>query len=210
MESMLYLVRGDDAGIRPGARWNGIGMRGNASSPMRFEGVHLDAGRALSAEAKGMETMLGVVLPFFMLGSAAVSVGICEAAVQATQKHMVSTRFEHTGQLLADLPNLRARLAEMRIETDRARAHLASAIAAVESPGPSTQLLVLQSKPAAAEAAVKVTEIGMRACGGAAFGRRVGLERYFRDARAAIVMAPTTDHTHEFIGRALCGMELFG
>ena len=49
----------------------------------------------------------------------------------------------------------------------------------------------------------------MRACGGAAYSRRVGLDRQFRDARAAIVMAPTTDHTYEFIGRALCGMDLF-
>jgi alkylation response protein AidB-like acyl-CoA dehydrogenase len=72
-----------------------------------------------------------------------------------------------------------------------------------------TQLLVLESKAAAAESAAKVTEIGMRACGGAAFGRKVGLERQFRDARASLVMAPTTDHVHEFIGRALCGMELF-
>jgi alkylation response protein AidB-like acyl-CoA dehydrogenase len=97
----------------------------------------------------------------------------------------------------------------MRVETDRARAHLVAVLAAVENPGPTTQLLVLESKAAAAESAVKVTEIAMRACGGAAFGRRLGLDRQFRDARAAIVMAPTTDHTNDFIGRALCGMELF-
>jgi len=209
MQSTLYLVLKDDAGVSVGAPWNGIGMRGNASSPMKFEGVHVDGSRALSEEAKGLDTMLGVVLPFFMLGNAAISVGICEAATRATQAHITSARFEHTDSKLSDLPNLRARLAEMRIETDRARAHLASVIASVENPGPTTQLLVLESKAAAAESAVKVTEIGMRACGGAAFGRRVGLERQFRDARASIVMAPTTDHTHEFIGRALCGMELF-
>jgi len=209
MQSTLYLVLKDDAGVSVGAPWNGIGMRGNASSPMKFEGVHVDGSRALSEEAKGLDTMLGVVLPFFMLGNAAISVGICEAATRATQAHITSARFEHTDSKLSDLPNLRARLAEMRIETDRARAHLASVIASVENPGPMTQLLVLESKAAAAESAVKVTEIGMRACGGAAFGRRVGLERQFRDARASIVMAPTTDHTHEFIGRALCGMELF-
>ena len=199
---------GPDYGLSP-EPWNGIGMRGNASSPMTFEGVKVDESRALSAEGKGMDTMLGVVLPVFNLGIAAISVGICEAAVGATQKHLVSTTFEHTGKKLSDLPNQRARLAEMRIETDRARAHLRSVIDSVESPGPTTQLLVLESKTAAAESAVKVTEIGMRACGGAAFGRKVGLERQFRDARAAIVMAPTTDHVHDFIGRALCGMELF-
>jgi alkylation response protein AidB-like acyl-CoA dehydrogenase len=86
---------------------------------------------------------------------------------------------------------------------------LVSVLDALESPGPATQLLVLESKAAATEAAVKVTEVGMRACGGAAFSKHLELERHFRDARAAIVMAPTTDHLHEFIGRALCGMEVF-
>jgi len=209
MQSMLYLVTKEDDGLSVGSPWNGIGMRGNASSPMKLEGVHVDDSRALSEEAKGMDAMLGIVLPWFMLGNAAISVGICETAVRATQAHLVSTTFENSGSKLSDLPNLRARLAEMRIETDRARAHLVAVISSVENPGPTTQLLVLESKSAAAEAAVKVTEIGMRACGGAAFGRKVGLERQFRDARASIVMSPTTDHIHDFIGRALCGMELF-
>ncbi len=208
-QSMLYLVLADDSGVTVREPWNGIGMRGNASSPMSFERVALAPERALSAEGKGMEAMLGVVLPFFMLGNAATSLGIAEAAVAATQRHLTGSRFEHTDSTLADLPNLRARLADMRIETDRARAHLVAVIDAIESPGPSTQLLVLESKVAAAEAAVRVTELAMRACGGAAFGRRLGLERQFRDARASVVMAPTTDHVHEFIGRALCGKELF-
>jgi alkylation response protein AidB-like acyl-CoA dehydrogenase len=50
----------------------------------------------------------------------------------------------------------------------------------------------------------------MKACGGAAFSKHLSLERNFRDARAADVMAPTTDVLLDFIGRALCGMELFG
>ena len=39
---------------------------------------------------------------------------------------------------------------------------------------------------------------------------RDGIERLFRDARAPIVMAPTSDVAYEFIGRALCGLEVFG
>jgi alkylation response protein AidB-like acyl-CoA dehydrogenase len=38
----------------------------------------------------------------------------------------------------------------------------------------------------------------------------VGVERHFRDARAATVMAPTTDALYDFIGKALCGLPLFG
>ena len=110
---------------------------------------------------------------------------------------------------LADLPNLRTRLAKMRTETDRARAHLICALDAVEASAPNAMLLVLEAKAAAAESAMLVTDLGMQTCGGAAFSKHLSLERNFRDARAASVMAPTTDVLYEFIGRALCGMELF-
>jgi len=49
----------------------------------------------------------------------------------------------------------------------------------------------------------------MRVCGGAAFRREVGVERRFRDARAGTVMAPTTDQLYDFIGKAICGLEVF-
>jgi alkylation response protein AidB-like acyl-CoA dehydrogenase len=72
-----------------------------------------------------------------------------------------------------------------------------------------TQLLVLEVKAQAGQAAASVTELAMRACGGAAFGSGLPVGRLFRDARASEVMAPTTDVAQEFIGRALVGMELF-
>jgi alkylation response protein AidB-like acyl-CoA dehydrogenase len=68
---------------------------------------------------------------------------------------------------------------------------------------------VLEVKPTASEAAATVTDLAMRVCGGAAFRREVGVERNFRDARAATVMAPTTDALYDFIGKAVCGLPLF-
>ena len=209
LESSVYLVLRDDKGVRVSGAWKGVGMRGNASAPMTLDNVALSDERALSAPGKGLDMMLGVVLPLFQIGSAAIAVGIAEAAVQATIGHLTHARFEETNDTLAQLPTLRARVAEMRVQTDRARAHLAAVIDSLESPGPETQLLVLEAKAAATEAAVSVTDTAMRACGGAAFGGAHGIERLFRDARAPIVMAPTTDQAYDFIGRALCGLELF-
>jgi alkylation response protein AidB-like acyl-CoA dehydrogenase len=68
----------------------------------------------------------------------------------------------------------------------------------------------MEMKAAAAEAALEVTDIAMRVCGGAAFRKDVGVERYFRDARAASVMAPTSDVLYDFIGKAVCGLPVFG
>ena len=48
----------------------------------------------------------------------------------------------------------------------------------------------------------------MKTCGGAAFSSQLGIERYFRDARAGWVMAPTVDHLKDLIGKALTGLPL--
>lgn len=208
-ETALYLVLKGDPGVAVDGPWESLGMRGNASAPMKFENVPLSDSRAICEPGKGFDFMLGVVLPWFQLGNAAVSTGVCEAAVQATTAHLTGKSFQHLGTRLADLPNLRARLARMRIETDKGRAHLACVVAAAESGDPSATLMVLESKASAGDAALEVTDLAMKACGGAAFSRHLTVERNFRDARAMSVMAPTSDVLHEFIGRALCGMELF-
>ena len=69
-------------------------------------------------------------------------------------------------------------------------------------------LRVLEVKAAAGEAAIAVTDLAMKVCGGAAFRKELGVERRFRDARAARVMAPTTDALLDFVGRAINGMPL--
>jgi alkylation response protein AidB-like acyl-CoA dehydrogenase len=209
IESSIYLVLKDDEGVSVSGTWGGLGMRGNASAPMTLDNVSVGADRALTAPGKGLDMMLGTVLPLFQVGSAAVGIGIAEAAVQATIGHVTRARFEASNSSLADLPTVRAQIARMRIETDRARAHLGAVLDSLESPGPATQLLVLEAKASGTETAVAVTDMAMRTCGGAAFGGAHGIERLFRDARAPIVMAPTSDVAYEFIGRALCGMEVF-
>ena len=153
--------------------------------------------------------MMSAALPWFQVGSSAVSVGIGRAAVEATRQHLLGASFEHLGQSLASLPNLRARLAQMQVIVDTQQAFLDFAANQMANPGPNTLLILLESKAAAGEAALQVTDLAMRACGGAAFNRSLGVERLFRDARAGAVMAPTTDVLYEFIGRTLLGMPLF-
>ena len=79
---------------------------------------------------------------------------------------------------------------------------------AVSAGDPSAELGVLAVKASAAEMAIGVTE-AMRIGGGAAYSRSGSLERHLRDARAASVMAPSTDVLHDFLGKALTGQELF-
>jgi alkylation response protein AidB-like acyl-CoA dehydrogenase len=153
--------------------------------------------------------MMGTVLPYFQLMNAAGSLGTMEAATAKTAAHVGGTSFEHTGSSLADLPTIRAYIARMRIKTDMVRGLLLDTLDALESGRPDTMLRVLEIKAAAGESATEVTDLAMRVCGGAAFRKEVGVERHFRDARAATVMAPTTDVLYDFIGKAVCGLPLF-
>jgi alkylation response protein AidB-like acyl-CoA dehydrogenase len=129
--------------------------------------------------------------------------------VDAVRQHLLASKLEHLGQTLADLPNLRAELARMQIAADVQAAFVHHVAWRMENPRPDTMLAVLESKAAAAEAALDVTDRAMRACGGTAFSGRLSVERHFRDARAGSVMAPTTDVLYDFIGKAVLGMPLF-
>jgi alkylation response protein AidB-like acyl-CoA dehydrogenase len=210
VESTLYLVQKDAAGLQVQGAWNGLGLRGNASAPMTLRQCRVDGSHRLTAEGKGFDTMMAVALPWFQIGSAAVSLGIAEAAAAGAVRHTSGARLEHLGEsLAAAVPGIRARLARMRLQIDSARGYLGQALTEIERGGPGAMLGILGVKAVAGETALEVTDSAMRACGGAAFGRQLTVERNFRDARAAAVMAPTTEVLHDFIGKAVAGLPLF-
>jgi alkylation response protein AidB-like acyl-CoA dehydrogenase len=150
-----------------------------------------------------------VVLPWFSVLSAACSTGLMEGALSRAIGHVSQTKHVHLDSSLADLPTIRAYLARARIKTDMVQALLDDTVAAIGASRPDTMLRVLEVKAAAAEAALEVTDIAMRVCGGAAFRKEAGIERLFRDARASSVMAPTSDVLYDFIGKAITGLPLF-
>lgn len=208
--SSLWLVPGDSPGLSVGAPFDGLGLRGNSSSPISADGVMVPPDAILGEDGKGFDVMMGIVLPYFQLMSAGICVGMMDAATTKAADHAGGTRFAHVGQALADLPTIRAYVARMRIKTDMVRALLRDTLDALEQGRDDAMLHVLEVKAAAGEASTEVTDLAMRVCGGAAFRKEVGVERVFRDARAATVMAPTTDALYDFIGKAACGLPLFG
>jgi len=207
--STLWLVPANARGLRVQAPFDGLGLRGNDSSPVTADSVRVPDSTMLGGDGKGFDIMMGTVLPLFNVLNAACSVGLMEAAVQRTALHASSTRHAHLDSTLADLPTIRNYIARMRVKTDMARTLLEDTISALESGRSDATLRVLSCKAAAGEASIDVVETAMRVCGGAAFRRDLAVERNFRDAHAAGVMGPTTDVLYDFIGKAVCGMKLF-
>jgi len=207
--STIWLVSAKAAGVSTVAPFDGLGMRGNASSPVKGAGIQVTEADRLGADGGGFDIMMGVVLPMFQLLNASASLGIAESALQKAASHAGQTQFQHLGQSLAELPTIRAYLAKARIKLDAARALRDDTLAALQANRADAMLRVLEVKAAAGETALEVTDTAMRVCGGAAFRKDVGVERQFRDARAASVMAPTSDVLYDFIGKAVCGLPLF-
>jgi len=207
--STLWLVPSDAAGLSIKGPFDGLGLRGNDSSPVTGEVVVVPESARLGDDGAGFGVMMEVVLPWFNGMSAGCSLGIAEAAFTAAAAHCSATRYAHLDSALRDLPTIRAYLARMRCSVDAGKALLADTVAAVEGGREDAMLRVLQCKAVAAETALSVTATAMRVCGGAAFRKDVGVERNMRDAQAASVMAPTTDVLYDFLGKAVTGMELF-
>lgn len=208
--STMWAVAASASGLASPSPFDGLGLRGNASSPVTAEGVMVDETDMLGADGAGFDIMMATVLPAFSVFSGACCTGLMEATIAGAAAHAASTTFEHLdGTALADLPTIRAYLARMKVKTDQAAALLDDTIAAIVAGREDAMMRVLECKAAAGEASTEVADLAMRVCGGAAFRKEVGVERRFRDARAATVMAPTTDVLYDFIGKAVCGLPLF-
>jgi isovaleryl-CoA dehydrogenase len=204
----LWLLPSATVGLRVRAPFDGLGLRGNASSPVTGQGVRVTHDAMLGADGAGLDIALQVILPHFLVLSAAFSQGLMEAMLSKAADHLTRTRLEHLGQTLAEQPAHRARYAQLRIRADEAKSFLMDTLTALEAGRGDATLRVLEVKAVASEAACDVADGVLRLCGGSAFRRELGVERLFRDALASRVMAPTTEALQDFVGRASLGMPL--
>lgn len=204
----IYTIPADRPGVSVAGPWQGMGLRGNASAPMTFELDATDDDR-LGAAGTGFQLKLQTVMPWFNLGNAAVSVGLSQAALDAAVRHTSGSRLEHVGQSLAQLPTIRAQLSRMALDVAATQSYLGTTAHSLMAPDDATQLHVLGIKAFANDAALRITDAAMRVCGGAAFSQHLQVDRYFRDARAGHVMAPTADVLYDFYGKAITGLPLF-
>jgi alkylation response protein AidB-like acyl-CoA dehydrogenase len=203
----VLVVHGADKGVSFTGAWEGIGMTGNSSIEMGLEGVELPAGRLVGAEGDGQELVFNVVAPTFLIGLAAVNVGIAQAALDDTIEHVKTRR--NAGGVLAELPTVQTEIAEMTIAVEQARALVMTAAKAADAGDAAALPLVMQSKIGATEAAIDVTGRAMEACGGLAYSKRLDIERYWRDGRAGSVMAPTNEVLKQWVGKLQTGLPLF-
>lgn len=208
--SSLWLVGKGQNGLSSPKAFDGVGLRGNASAPMFGENMKVSANALLGSDGGGFDIMIGTVLPVFCVLNASNSIGLMDGALNLTVTHTCTQKLEHLNSNLAELATIRAYLAKAKIKVDMARTLRDDTLAAIHENRADAMLRVMEVKAAAAETAIEVTDTCMRVCGGAAYRKDLPLERLFRDARSASIMAPTSDVLYDFIGKAICKIAVFG
>lgn len=205
----LWFVPSGSDGLTVRGKFDGLGLRGNASNPVAGEGVEVPKNAMLGADGAGLDIALETALPYFLILNAAFSLGLMQALIAEAGAHLMNTRLKHLDQSLAEQEHHRTQYARLLTKTDEVRAFLQDTLQALGSGRADAMLRVLQVKAVAAEAASEVADGVMRLCGGSAFRKELGVERRFRDSLAARVMAPTTEALRDFVGRAALGLPLF-
>ena len=206
----LWLVPGGAEGLTVAGAFDGLGLRGNASSPMTAEGLRVPLSAMIGADGAGLDLALAAVLPVFLICNASMSAGLMRRLAEETAMHLQRTHLQHLGQSLAQQIQPRAQLAKLRIEADRARG-LIDDTAHCGGAGPCRcSAAGARGQGRRGRGCGRRSRLGAAGMGGAAFRKESPVERLFRDSRAARIMAPTTDALHDFVGRALCGLPLLG
>jgi alkylation response protein AidB-like acyl-CoA dehydrogenase len=202
------LVDEGTPGLKWAEPWAGLGMRGNSSRGARLEGVRVPRRNLLGNEGDQLWYVFEVVAPYFLMAMAGTYAGVAQAALDLAREHLGTRRFSHSGELLGSEPVLAHRLGEMYVEVERTRRMVHAAADRADAADPGALVAVLGCKAAAGDTAVRVANEAMTLCGGIAYRDNSRLARILRDARAAHVMAPTTDILKTWTGRALLNLPL--
>jgi alkylation response protein AidB-like acyl-CoA dehydrogenase len=207
--SCLVLPK-ESKGMKWGAPWKGLGMRGNSSCALELDNISIPEENLLGEVGDQLWYVFEVIAPKFLIAMSGTYLGIAEAALAEATNHLKKRLYNHSGSSLADLPVLQHRLGCLWSQVERTRQLVYSAASLGDSGDPQASLSIMSCKAEVADCVVNVVNECMTLMGGEAYGYSGSMSRHLRDARAAHVMSPTTDILRTWTGRALLGLPLLG
>jgi alkylation response protein AidB-like acyl-CoA dehydrogenase len=80
----LWLVPAGAGGLTVAGPFDGLGLRGNASSPMTAEALRVPRDAMIGADGAGLDLALASVLPVFLVCSASMSAGLMRRLAEET------------------------------------------------------------------------------------------------------------------------------
>jgi alkylation response protein AidB-like acyl-CoA dehydrogenase len=195
-QQLMFQLHKDDLAWTVDEPWDGLGMRANQSSPMSFDGF-IPEGRLLNPDNQRVD-FFPVVLGTY----AATYLGIAAGCFDRLTAHIAASTLAD-GRRMGEVETIQNRVATCKVEIERSRALLHAACAAFDDNRHGSPLPFYEAKVACDQLGAFVTGEAMTLGGGTAFAKHLPFERYFRDARAGMVMGLAHDVALVTIGKLL-------
>jgi len=181
--------------------WNGLGMRGNNSKPVQYNDVRVEERFLLGSDGDG-ETHSGALIMYFITGLGAVYSGLGEAMYECILGHTKSRKYT-SGGALSDIELVKIHLADVYTKVQASLSLTTEAAKSLDAKEADAPLKVFACRINAIHNVMDIASLAMRLGGGKAYSKHLPLERYFRDAYASQVMAPSLDVLKIWLGGAV-------
>lgn len=196
-----FIVEKGMKGFTIGKKENKLGMRCSDTATLIFENVLVPAGNVIGEIGEGFKQAL-TVLDGGRIGIAALSVGIAQAALDASLRYAKDRR--QFGKAIGEFQAIQWKLADMATETNAARL-LTQRAASMKTKGQNITTVAAQAKYFASEAAVRAANEAVQIHGGYGFIKEFPVEKLYRDVKLMTIGEGTSEVQKMIIARNLMG-----
>ena len=184
-----FLVEKNTPGLVVGREEEKMGLRASDTTDLIFEDCRVPEENRLGREGDGFKIAM-TALDGGRIGIAAQSVGVAQAALDATVKYVKQR--EQFGRKISKFQGLRWMIADMAMEIEAAR-QLMYVAAAMKDRGEKFTAQASMAKLFASEMVNRVTAKAIQLHGGYGFTQDYPVERYYRDARVFTIYEGTSE-----------------
>lgn len=201
-----FLVPTDTPGFGRTEVTGKLGLRGQATAALSFEGVRVPADALLGERGEGFKIAMKT-LDKGRVTIAASCVGIVQGCLEEVVAY--TTQREQFGKPIASYQLVQDMIADISVDADAARL-LTWRAADLMNRGEPFGTAASKAKLFASEAAVRAANLAVQAFGGYGFIDEYPVQKYLRDARVMTLYEGTSQVQKLLIGRAETGINAFG
>jgi alkylation response protein AidB-like acyl-CoA dehydrogenase len=200
-----FLVPTDTPGFEATEIKGKLGLRGQATAALSFDGVRVPADALLGEVGQGFKIAMQT-LDKGRVTIAASCVGIVQGCLEETVAY--TGQREQFGQPIASYQLVQEMIADMSVDADAARL-LTWRAADLMQRGEPYGTAASKAKLFASEAAVRAANLAVQAFGGYGFIDEYPVQKYLRDARVMTLYEGTSQVQKLLVGRAETGINAF-
>lgn len=193
----LFGVAGDTPGLVRGRKLDKIGLPGQDTAELFFEGARVPGESLIGEEGMGLQYMMSH-LPRERLGVSAKAVATARAVFETTVAYCRER--QAFGAPLGSLQHVRFELAEMSTELDVAQAYVDRSVVAYNA-GALTPTDAAKGKWYVSELQKRIVDRCLQLHGGYGYMREYAVGRAYLDTRVETIYAGTTETMKDLIGR---------